>query len=342
MTATEPSAPIPRRPAIFFDRDNTLIASDGYLGDPDRVVLVDGAADAVARARALGYVTVVFSNQSGVARGLFDEAAVQAVNARLDAMLLEQNPAAVIDHHEYCPFHPEGVIEQYRRDSELRKPRPGMIHRAAEKLSLDLSKSWAVGDAPRDIEAGHAAGCRTVLFLDPALPLSPAAHAPRRVAPDFEVPTLGQAIDRIERHRDDPPTPAAVNTAPDPDDSFDDDDDADDSSAPARSDLRSTIPPAAPDSPAIADSPASPRVDLTRVESLLRQLIDDTRRRDQHAVSDFSVSRLLAGIVQVLALAALFVAYLQRDQSAALQSTLLLALMLQTLTIALLIMGKQK
>src|SRR5690242_2490949 len=72
------------RPAVFFDRDNTLIVSDGYLGDPAGVVLVDGAADAVAKVRALGFAAVVVSNQSGVARGMFDEDSVRAVNIRLD------------------------------------------------------------------------------------------------------------------------------------------------------------------------------------------------------------------------------------------------------------------
>ena len=86
-----------KRPAIFFDRDNTLIANDGYLGDPEKVVLVEGAADAVARARALGFAAVVVSNQSGVARGMFDETAVQNVNRRMDQMLLRENAAAVYE-----------------------------------------------------------------------------------------------------------------------------------------------------------------------------------------------------------------------------------------------------
>src|SRR5581483_2775525 len=72
-----------KRPAIFFDRDNTLIVSDGYLGDPDKVVLMEGAADALARARSLGFATVVISNQSGVARGMFNEEDVRAVNHRI-------------------------------------------------------------------------------------------------------------------------------------------------------------------------------------------------------------------------------------------------------------------
>ena len=152
-----------KRPAVFFDRDNTLIISDGYLGDPTKVVPVDGAADALARVRGLGFATVVFSNQSGVARGMFGEDMVHAVNARMDEMLLDANPAAVVDRHEFCPFHPEAIVEAYRQDSPLRKPRPGMIVQAAEKLALDLSRSWAIGDAPSDVEAGHAAGCRTIL-----------------------------------------------------------------------------------------------------------------------------------------------------------------------------------
>src|SRR5688500_16155045 len=137
-----------KRPAVFFDRDNTLIACDEYLGDPAKVRLVDGAADAVARARNLGYATVIFSNQSGVARGYFSEDAVHAVNARLDEMLADANAKAVIDRHEFCPFHPDASIDKYRKESDLRKPLPGMIHQAAEALALDLSRSWVIGDAP--------------------------------------------------------------------------------------------------------------------------------------------------------------------------------------------------
>src|SRR3954468_16910413 len=152
-----------RRPAVFFDRDNTLIANDGYLGDPAGVVLVEGAAELVARVRGLGFATVVFSNQSGVARGMFGEDDVRAVNARVDQLLGASDPAAIIDRHEFCPFHPEGTVEAYCKESDLRKPKPGMIHEAAAALGLDPGKSWVVGDSPRDIEAGQAAGCRTIL-----------------------------------------------------------------------------------------------------------------------------------------------------------------------------------
>src|SRR5438876_8497607 len=189
-----------KRPAVFFDRDNTLIACDEFLGEPLKVALVGGAAVAVARARNLGYATVIFSNQSGVARGYFTEQAVHAVNQKLDELLRDGNAKAIVDRHEFCPFHPDASIEKYRQDSPLRKPLPGMIHQAAEALALDLSRSGVIGDAPRDIEAGHAAGCRTILFKDPLLKSSPAALVERKIEPDYICSTLTEAIDFIARH----------------------------------------------------------------------------------------------------------------------------------------------
>jgi D-glycero-D-manno-heptose 1,7-bisphosphate phosphatase len=198
-----------KRPAVFFDRDNTLIVSDGYLGDPDRVVLVDGASEAVARVREMGFAAVVFSNQSGVARGMFGEDAVYAVNHRLDELLHEDNPAATIDRHEFCPFHPQAPVEKYRQESELRKPKPGMIHQAARTLDLDLSRSWVVGDAPRDIEAGHVAGVRTILLKIPGLPPSVALSERLTVQPDYTAWSLKEAIDFIQRNRNKPSGRAA-------------------------------------------------------------------------------------------------------------------------------------
>jgi D-glycero-D-manno-heptose 1,7-bisphosphate phosphatase len=185
-----------QRLAVFFDRDNTLIVNDGYLGDPSKVVLVDGAAAAVARAQRLGFAVVIVSNQSGVARGLFTEEAVVAVNRRMSELLLAENPKAVIDDFEFCPFHPRATLEKYRKESNLRKPSPGMFLAAAEKLSLDLSHSWLVGDAPRDIQAGAAADCRTILFTDATLSPSHTAHGP--AAADYVTASLIEAMDIIE------------------------------------------------------------------------------------------------------------------------------------------------
>ncbi len=200
-----------KKPAIFFDRDNTLIACDGYLGDPAAVRLIPGAAAAIARAHDLGFAVITFSNQSGVARGLFDETALVAVNEKMAQLLLQENRRAKIDRNEFCPFHPEATIEKYRKDSDLRKPKPGMILSAAAALDLDLRVSWIVGDAPRDIEAGYAAGCRTILVSNPALSPSPATLQPSSVDPDETVSSLGEAIEVIAATADEDDEPAQIS-----------------------------------------------------------------------------------------------------------------------------------
>jgi D,D-heptose 1,7-bisphosphate phosphatase len=210
-----------KKPAIFFDRDNTLIASDGYLGDPAAVILIPGAAAAIARAHDLGFAVITFSNQSGVARGLFTEDAVAAVNKKMAQLLLHENPRAKIDRDEFCPFHPEATVEKYKKDSDLRKPKPGMILSAAAALDLDLRSSWIVGDAPRDIEAGYAAGCRTILVSNPSLSPSPATLQPSSVDPDETVSSIAEAIDVIAASADEddepgpdrPPDPTATELA---------------------------------------------------------------------------------------------------------------------------------
>lgn len=373
-----------KRPAVFFDRDNTLIVSDGYLGDPAKVELIPGAAEAVARARGLGFAVVIFSNQSGVARGMFTEEDVQAVNSRLDELLRAENPGAVVDRHEYCPFHPEGTIDVYARESDRRKPKPGMIHYAADKMALDLAKSWVIGDAARDIEAGKAAGMRCILFSDPNVKKSPAAEREPRIDPDYTVSTLVEALDYIEKSRDGavtapaatveaaplapaaaptqnaPAAPVATSSTPAP---------------AATTEKRQPkvvigskyVPPAGKAATSVAsaaeptetpaarktvartetrsetgDRPAAPPpTGMERVESLLEQIFLELRRRDEQRDGDFSVSKLLAGVVQIIVLAILFLAYLRRNEGA-LEIHLLLAMVLQTLTIALLIMSRQK
>ncbi|MEM6561206.1 MAG: HAD family hydrolase, partial [Planctomycetota bacterium] len=158
------------RPAIFFDRDNTLIRNSGYLRNHREVVLLPGAAGAVAACRKLGFATITVSNQSGVARAMMSEADVRTVNARMDELLLDTHREAVFDDHYFCPYHPDPAVASVRRycvDSDLRKPKPGMLLRAAEEHDLDLARSWMIGDAARDVEAGQAAGCRTILLRMP-------------------------------------------------------------------------------------------------------------------------------------------------------------------------------
>lgn len=264
-----------KQPAIFFDRDNTLIVNDGHLSDPAKVRLIDGAANAVARARELGFRVVTISNQSGVARGLFGEEAVIAIDEKMDQLLVAQNPKAKIDRHEFCPFHPEAVVERYRKDSDLRKPKPGMILRAAEALELDLSASWVVGDAPRDIEAGHAAGCRAILITNPLLSASPAALATSLIEPEETVSTLTEAMEAIE------------------------------ALAGAESLHQHSVQ---------ANRPAATNAELVRVEHLVQQLLDQVRRRNEH-VPEFSLGKMLAGVTQILAIAMAVASYFYRPVS---------------------------
>jgi D-glycero-D-manno-heptose 1,7-bisphosphate phosphatase len=151
------------RPALFLDRDGTLNADTGYVDRPERVELLPGAAAAVARARALGYLVVVISNQSGVGRGLFGPEAVEQVNARLDELLLQADPDARMDAVYTCPHAPPADGEP---GCGCRKPAPGLILKAIRTHHIDPARSWMIGDKPSDVEAGRAAGTRTVLLSE--------------------------------------------------------------------------------------------------------------------------------------------------------------------------------
>ncbi len=171
-----------KRPAIFLDRDGTLIEDAGYIGDPDQVRLFPDSAQALQRFHDGGFAVVLVSNQSGIARGRFSGPDLERVHARMESLLAQEG--ARLDAHYYCPYldGPEAVVETYRRDSNLRKPKPGMLLQAAKELNIDLSRSWMVGDAPTDVQAGRTAGCRTILIgrndrtapadLDPSVPVA--------------------------------------------------------------------------------------------------------------------------------------------------------------------------
>ena len=146
------------RPAVFLDRDGTLIEDPGYLGDPRQVVVLAGVPAALRRLREAGYALVVVSNQAGVARGLFTEDDVRAVNARLSELLAGNG--AVVDAWYWCVHHPE-----LTGPCACRKPGTELLERAARDLDLELPASWMVGDHPSDVEAGVRAGGRGILVL---------------------------------------------------------------------------------------------------------------------------------------------------------------------------------
>ncbi|MHC4128493.1 MAG: D-glycero-alpha-D-manno-heptose-1,7-bisphosphate 7-phosphatase [Planctomycetota bacterium] len=177
--------------AVFLDRDNTLIDNDGDLGDPDLVRLLEGVGPALARLRDAGYRLVIVSNQGGVARGAFGEPDVEAVHRRIASLVdAAAGRRGVIDRFYFCPYHPAGSVEPYRREHPWRKPQPGMLHAARQDLGLDLRQSWLIGDQPRDVAAGRAAGCATILIS-----ADPAADADAQ--PTAVVRTIGEAADVI-------------------------------------------------------------------------------------------------------------------------------------------------
>lgn len=150
--------------AVFLDRDGTLVSEvPGYLRDPEELVLLSGVADALCTIRSLGFKLFIVTNQSSVARGILSTMQIENINARLEKMLLENG--VLLDGLAYCPHHPEGVIEQFRVKCDCRKPKPGMLIALATRNSINLAKSWMVGDNITDVAAGRAAGCRSTLVL---------------------------------------------------------------------------------------------------------------------------------------------------------------------------------
>jgi D-glycero-D-manno-heptose 1,7-bisphosphate phosphatase len=152
------SAPLP---ALFLDRDGTLIEEVNYLACPDQVALTPGAGEAVARVNRAGMPVVVVTNQAGVGRGYFPESAVGEVHECIATFLRAHG--ARIDGFYYCPHHPEAKLAQYRIACECRKPAPGMLLRAARELGVDLARSYMVGDRETDLEAGRRAGAQSIL-----------------------------------------------------------------------------------------------------------------------------------------------------------------------------------
>ncbi len=149
------------RPAVFLDRDGTLVEEAGYLDRIERLVFFPYSVDAVRALNRAGLAVVIVTNQAGVARGIFREEFVaeahRHITARLDA------GGARVDGFYYCPHHPEASVEQYRIACDCRKPQPGLLRRAASDLGLDLSRSFVVGDRWHDLQAGQAVGARGVL-----------------------------------------------------------------------------------------------------------------------------------------------------------------------------------
>lgn len=152
------------RRVVFLDKDGTLLQDVPYNVDPDLMQFMSGAVQGVRLLYAAGYDIVVVSNQSGVARGYFDLQALHAVEKRLTNMLAEADVPLLGFY--YCPHHPEGTSAPFSIACSCRKPKPGLLIRAASEHHIDLDRSWLIGDILDDVEAGHRAGCRSILLFN--------------------------------------------------------------------------------------------------------------------------------------------------------------------------------
>jgi len=151
------------RPAVFIDRDGTLTDEVGYVNHPKRLRMLPRSAEAIRRLNKAGIAAVVVTNQTGIARGYFSAEVLAAVNASLVAQLKEEG--GHLDGVYVCPHHPTEGAPPYRMVCDCRKPKPGLLLRAASELGLDLGRSALVGDKPSDLAAAGAVGARSILVL---------------------------------------------------------------------------------------------------------------------------------------------------------------------------------
>jgi D,D-heptose 1,7-bisphosphate phosphatase len=279
--------------AIFFDRDNTLIEDPGYVNHPDQVKLLPGAAQSLVQLKQLGYKLVVVSNQSGVARGILTEKVLQDIHHRLKQLLALEG--AYLDAIYYCPYHPEGAVEKYRRDSELRKPNPGMLLLAAERIGIDLAQSWMIGNSYDDIAAGRCAGCRTILVNPPPYTTVPRPDQP---AADYQAVNIKEAANIVKRYDQTERSPAST-TQP----------------AEQLAEIESTADRAPPESTTVdsrdeaackqmAESPVgTEQSEPAESQQLLQEILTTVRKlRREEMYEEFSALKLFAGLLQMVVL----------------------------------------
>lgn len=186
------------RPAVFLDRDGVIVRDVDLLVRADQIELLPGAAAALRRLREARLQVVIVTNQPVVARGLVTEQEVLALEAVIERHL--RDAGVTVDAFYYCPHHPRATLPVYRVACECRKPRPGMLLRAARELGLDLAASAMIGDRLSDVAAGQRAGCRTILVetgMHAAPPIESLDGPAPLATPDHVVPDLAAAVDIV-------------------------------------------------------------------------------------------------------------------------------------------------
>ena len=161
---------------MFCDRDGVIIRDLGYLSNPQEIEILEGVPKAIRLLKEHSFRVIVVTNQSGVARGLFPESAVGEVNQSINLRMSREG--ATIDSFYYCPHHLDATIARYRVACDCRKPKPGMLLRAADDLGIDLTRSFMVGDKPSDVVAGRSAGASPIMISSSAVPVSCSEERP--------------------------------------------------------------------------------------------------------------------------------------------------------------------
>jgi D,D-heptose 1,7-bisphosphate phosphatase len=280
--------------AIFLDRDNTIIEDPGYINSPDQVKLLEGVTEPLSQLKAMGYKLVVVSNQSAVARGIVTEEALGQIHKRLEQLLAEKGVS--LDRIYYCPYYIDGVVPRYRRDSDWRKPNPGMLLAASKDMDINLPESWMVGDSPSDIEAGARAGCRTIM-------LAGRTHEqkikPGESGPDYRAVNLKEVVNiikmRVRSGRE------SANTSP--------------PEQPVQQSQQEPQQPAAPQQitppqQQVEPEQAAPRQadEQKTPEQLLRSILDQLKLMQRNNMfREFSITRFVAGVAQGLVFLCLLV-----------------------------------
>ncbi|CUT03915.1 D-glycero-beta-D-manno-heptose 1,7-bisphosphate 7-phosphatase [Candidatus Chrysopegis kryptomonas] len=183
--------------AIFLDRDGTINEDVNFLSKPEQLILIDGSAEAIKEANELGLKVIVFTNQSGIARGYFTEDDLHKVHKRLDELLAQKG--AKIDAYYYCPHHPVEGNGEYKVECECRKPKDGMLQRASREQNIDLKKSFVIGDRCVDVQAGKTAGATTILVLTGYGRDEYKKCKDENFEPDFVAENLKEAIEIVKK-----------------------------------------------------------------------------------------------------------------------------------------------
>jgi len=294
--------------AVFWDRDNTLIEDPGYISDPKQVRLLPGAADALSCLANAGFQNIIVTNQSGIARGLLTEAQLEKIHDRLRKLLADQGGA--IDAIYYCPYldSEEATVPEYRQDSDLRKPKPGMFAKAALEHNIELTASWCIGDSLRDAQAGKAAGCRTIVVADNS---STNEIKPNKCDVDFVVESLGKAVETVLAYTTDT-SGDRPNTAKN----------------------------------ALSTSPSAKSSTAGDSAHVLHEILAFLRMVDKRSqAEDFSLTRLTGAVLQIIALAALIwaiFAMLRNEELGVQIVRLLFGLLLQTLALTFFVLSGKK